>query len=517
MRPSENSKESQKRLDERRWLNDLTREWDERVSWWNNPKARSSGNPAGNDEDFEDLLPDENALAAAEEETAEEGMSELAAALTRNQRRARELEQTNAMNSMLAVSTAMDLDNLDWSSFDASAAAAYAGYGLGSTGTGGGGAGLGGFGAGGFGPGGAGGGAIRAESRGYSADLGSKSSRRSPIVNGGLDRRTSENAYAAAAITLKAWNPQTPYLQAIKDAYTVYKTPESLYAEYLHQRENYAQSPAFFLDCANLFFREKQPKLAIRILSNLSELKIDDVGMLRIYAWRLREAGEYDTAIMILRKVAKLRGDEPTSWRDLALTLTMRGKQNHSAADIQEALEFFHKTAFTAWKRNDAIWTALIALEELNELVAWTLREHWDGEAPEIPEFDNKFAQNLDTDLRIMIAWDADDTDIDMHVIEPSGEKVYYGHRFSSTGGLISHDIRTGYGPEVFMHKTAPKGMYEVMTHYFASRQQKLVGPATITITFYTNWGRSTQKSETMSLRLDNTRDRNVAGKFTVE
>ena len=320
-----------------------------------------------------------------------------------------------------------------------------------------------------------------------------------------------------ASITVKAWDPQTPYITAIKDAYAVYKTPESLYKEYLNQRANYAQSPAFFLDCAGLFFREKQPQLAIRILSNLSELKIDDVGMLRIYAWRLREAGDYDMAIMILRKVAKLRADEAISWRDLALTLTMRGKQNHNAADIQEALELFHKTAFTPWPREDAMWTALIALEELNELVAWTKREQWNGEAPKIPEYDNKFAQNLDTDLRIMMTWDADNTDIDMHVVEPSGEEVYYAHNRSRTGALVSHDVTTGYGPEEFLHKLAPKGKYTVSTKYFASHQQSLVGPATITVTFYTNWGRPSQKSETMSLRLDKAKDKIVVGEYTVE
>ena len=415
------------------------------------------------------------------------------------------------------------------------------GYGIGATGTGGGGAGLGGFGAAGFGPGGGGRGGAIAVARSSSADLGSRGESRpsmkvkSKIVTGDRSSSDSRRAsvassrsvpndvrddyqYSDASVTVKAWDPQTPYLQAMKDVYTIDKTPESVYAEYLRQRRQYATSPAFFLDCASLFFKAEQKNLAVRILSNLSELKIDDVGMLRIYAWRLREAGEYDTAIMILRKVAKLRGDEPISWRDLALTLTMRGKQNKNPADIQEALELFHKTVFTAWKRDDAIWTALIALEELNELVAWTKRENkWNGAAPRIPAIDSKFAKNLDTDLRIMMTWDADETDIDMHVVEPGGEEVYYAHNRSLTGGMISHDITRGYGPEEFLHKKAPKGDYTVSTKYFASHQQKLVGPATITVTFYTNWGRPTQSSETMSLRLEKAKEKVVVGKYNVK
>ena len=106
------------------------------------------------------------------------------------------LAQANAMNSMLAIGNAMDLDNLDWSNFDMSAQAAAAGYGLGASGTGGGGAGMGGYGAGGFGPnGGGGGGAIRTASQGYNANLGVKGEARpqvkmkNPKVTGVLDKR----------------------------------------------------------------------------------------------------------------------------------------------------------------------------------------------------------------------------------------------------------------------------------------------------------------------------------------
>lgn len=107
------------------------------------------------------------------------------------------LAQSSAMNSMLAAGMDMqNLDNLDWSSFDASAQAASANYGLGTTGTGGGGAGLGGFGGGGFGPGGGGGnGAIKAAGNAYNADLGSKKEAKpavkmkDPTVNGSIDKR----------------------------------------------------------------------------------------------------------------------------------------------------------------------------------------------------------------------------------------------------------------------------------------------------------------------------------------
>ena len=45
---------------------------------------------------------------------------------------------------------------------------------------------------------------------------------------------------------------------------------------------------------------------------------------------------------------------------------------------------------------------------------------------------------------------DTDHTDIDLHVMEPTGEEVFYGHnRSSTTGAAVSRDFTQGYGPEV--------------------------------------------------------------------
>ena len=36
---------------------------------------------------------------------------------------------------------------------------------------------------------------------------------------------------------------------------------------------------------------------------------------------------------------------------------------------------------------------------------------------------DARLIKNLDTDVRIVLTWDADQTDVDLWVTEPSGEK----------------------------------------------------------------------------------------------
>ncbi len=46
--------------------------------------------------------------------------------------------------------------------------------------------------------------------------------------------------------------------------------------------------------------------------------------------------------------------------------------------------------------------------------------------------------------LRATLSWDLNDTDIDLWVTDPNGERVYYGHRDSYQGGHISRDFTAG-------------------------------------------------------------------------
>jgi Ca-activated chloride channel family protein len=303
---------------------------------------------------------------------------------------------------------------------------------------------------------------------------------------------------ASASIEIKPWSPDTPYLKAIRAAKDGLR-----YAAYLGEREKFAQSPAFFLDCAGVFYQDEKKALARRILTNLAELRIEDPGLLRVLAWRLQQAGELDPAVVILRRVTKLRPEEPQSFRDLSLALAERGRATASKADIEEAMGLFLKVALGNWGRHGES-IPLFALEEMNGLIAWVNRQKWqEGKKPVIPEIDKRLLANLDTDIRIIMSWDADATDMDLHVMEPGGEEAYYGHNRTARGGLVSDDITDGYGPEEYLMRKAPAGDYAISTNYFGSRQQTVVGPATVTATVFTNWGRANEKRQVLTVRLD--------------
>ncbi|MDQ1350741.1 MAG: hypothetical protein QG657_1043 [Acidobacteriota bacterium] len=70
-------------------------------------------------------------------------------------------------------------------------------------------------------------------------------------------------------------------------------------------------------------------------------------------------------------------------------------------------------------------------------------------------------------DIKIILSWDTDGTDVDLHVVNPAGVDCYYGNKESPEGGVLDVDITDGYGPEVFTQANAVKGEYHVKVHYF--------------------------------------------------
>lgn len=75
--------------------------------------------------------------------------------------------------------------------------------------------------------------------------------------------------------------------------------------------------------------------------------------------------------------------------------------------------------------------------------------------------------------LRVVLSWDSNGTDLDLHVVAPDGEHTWYGSRAANNGGALDVDVTTGYGPEIYANPTPPKGLYHVFVNYFGAREDE--------------------------------------------
>ena len=304
-------------------------------------------------------------------------------------------------------------------------------------------------------------------------------------------------ASAPATIRLQPWRPDSRYAERLRQA-----EPTQRYRIYLDERTGNLNSTAFYLDAADIFFEVGEPQLALRILSNLAEMDLENRAILRILGYRLLQAKQAMLAVPVLERVLALAPDEPQSWRDLGLAYADAGQR-------QKAVDHLYQVVIRPWDgRFPDI--DLTALAELNALIA-TSSVPLDTRA-----IDPRLLRNLPLDVRAVLTWDADNTDIDLWVTDPNGEKTFYGSPLSYQGGRMSRDFTGGYGPEEFSLKSAKPGKYLVQAQFYGHRQQVVSSATTLQLKLSTGFGTSHQHDEQVTLRLKSTGALVTVGEFEI-
>ena len=299
----------------------------------------------------------------------------------------------------------------------------------------------------------------------------------------------------AIAITLAAWEPDSDYARRLRDAPSA-----QLYATYLAERGQHADSSAFYLDVADLLLAKGERDLALRVLSNLAEMQLENRHVLRVLGYRLLQANAPALAVPVFREVLRLGEEEPQSFRDLGLALEASGEH-------QQALDALYEVVVRPWDgRFDGI--SLIALDELNTLAA---RERVDVSA-----VDPRLRRAMPLDLRVVLSWDSDNSDMDLWVTDPNGERAYYGNRLTYQGGQMSQDFTGGYGPEQFSLRKAKPGKYKVEANFFGSREQLVTGATTLSLRLSTHWGSRKQRDQQITMRLKDRTETVLVGEFEV-
>jgi Ca-activated chloride channel homolog len=278
---------------------------------------------------------------------------------------------------------------------------------------------------------------------------------------------------------------------------------DELYRVYLDEAPSFASSTAFYLDAADIFFEKGLTELGLRVLSNLAEMDLENRHILRVLAYRLSQAGRPALAIPVLKKVLALSPEEPQSYRDLGLAYA---KNNES----QRAIDTLNEVVIRPWHGRFPE-VELITLSEINAIIATS------SSRLDTSKIDPRLLKNLPLDLRAVLTWDADNTDIDLWVTDPNGERAFYGHRITYQGGRMSADFTGGYGPEEFSLKKAKPGKYKVEAQYFGDRQQNLTGATTLQVQFTSGFGTRGARDQIVTLRLKDRREQIFVGEFEIK
>jgi hypothetical protein len=180
------------------------------------------------------------------------------------------------------------------------------------------------------------------------------------------------------------------------------------------------------------------------------------------------------------------------SYRDYALALADNGQYQNALDNLYKVLTQSYNAQIA--DRDQGIEE--IVISEINNLIA----KH--GNNLSTKGIDKRLIQPLPVDVRVVLNWNKNDTDIDLWLTDPTGEKGFYGNSRTKIGGRISNDFTSGYGPEQFMIKKAIKGKYKIEVNYYGDRQINISGPTTVTAEIYTRYATGKQQRKVIVLPL---------------
>jgi len=297
-------------------------------------------------------------------------------------------------------------------------------------------------------------------------------------------------------VQLEPWDPDRPYLKALKAA-----KPDDFWTVFHEQEKTSGTLPAFYLDVAEYLFRQGRAEDARAVAWSALELPVADVTTLTILADRMMRYGDDARAEWLYERILYLEPDRPQPRRDLALALIARAEAPGAPrpkviADYRRALNLLTEVIMTPW---NADWDGIevISLMEANRIIP-KLKALGVTDIP----LDPRLIALLDVDLRVVMAWNTNVTDMDLWIDEPSGERAIYNNPRTAIGGRLSNDMTRGYGPEEYLLHRTPRGEYVLQANVFSADRLNPNGPVIVKLRIYRAWGRPDEQVESLEIEL---------------
>ena len=228
-----------------------------------------------------------------------------------------------------------------------------------------------------------------------------------------------------------------------------------------------------------------RPADALKALSNLVENAPGDSVLARDVGFSAMEMGLGAQAYHLFRRVAASRPFEPQTYRGMAQALTALG-----ANDL--ALLYFEVGMIGQWDSRFGEFRKILLMDYqkfLEQVAAGTIQVASADYAKARLETVSREIGLSKADLVVMIDWNTDGTDVDLHVMEPTGEECYYSNANTRIGGRLTMDVTQGYGPEMYVLEKAPPGTYSIRAKYFASDANRASTRTKVFATIYRSWG----------------------------
>lgn len=239
---------------------------------------------------------------------------------------------------------------------------------------------------------------------------------------------------------------------------------------------------------------------ALKALSSLVESNPGDAVLLTDVAYSAIAWDLGGQAYPLLRRVARARPYQPQVYQAMAHCLAEMGR-----TDL--AMIYYELSLSGTWNTRYGEFHRIVGVEYLHFLHR-VLAGELETSVPDYVRARQETLENRfdleGADLIVVMMWNTDRTDIDLHVVEPNGEDCHYGHSTTSSGGHITSDVTQGFGPEMYTMVDAPSGMYKISLHYFGSDNNRSRARTKVYATVYERFGTPEEQISRRVIELSN-------------
>ncbi len=248
--------------------------------------------------------------------------------------------------------------------------------------------------------------------------------------------------------------------------------------------------PSFYFELYDRFKRI-DPGFAEKVLKALSEVNTKDMAFMKASAFKLEQANRHDLAIKLYQQILRLSAHDLQTRRNLALAYQALNKP-------ELALEQYN-----------AILTRDLP-DEFSRIIGTELSRFLRTETDLARQAYGLSAEDieiLEYDMRIVIDWNRDDTDIDLQVIDPNLEVATPQAAKTKAGGRLLSNNAKGNGTEVFQIAQLQSGSYYLKVAYNNEVPDEKLKDIFVKLTIYRNYGRENQTAEVKLIKISDEAD----------
>ncbi|QCX00176.1 hypothetical protein FGM00_08670 [Aggregatimonas sangjinii] len=255
---------------------------------------------------------------------------------------------------------------------------------------------------------------------------------------------------------------------------------DEAYEKYLMLRNFNEEDTAFYLDSFS-YFKDKDPMLAKRIISNLCELNPKSETALKTVALAFRYLSDFD--------LARLFNQEQHNRSPLAIEpYYVEAAMSIEKGEYQEGLEQLSTLAKGGAYGSLNVSNMTKTLDRDLKNLLFTKKGSLQTNG-----IDNRYFTNEKMNTRLVLQWNNSASEFNIQFVNPQNRFFNWEHTNAADGQRIKDEIQLGFAMEEFEIYDDLKGKWKINAEYLGNLDRQNSDPFVILCTLYQNFGYPSQ------------------------